>query len=294
MLGEDICDPYGGAFKVTKGLSTIFPSQLKNMPISEAAMVGVATGMALAGKRTIVEVMFGDFCTLIADQVINHASKFRWMYNNQVSVPILIRTPMGGRRSYGPTHSQTLEQLFLGIPGLRIVATNSLIDPARTLLESLSQDDPVLLIENKIAYGRKMSPAPTHYQIELPTQPLAPIRIKPNSPADILMITYGGMDIMALKAMELLIKEEIWIDLIVMQQISPFIPFPLTPYRGLITCEEGTGAFGSRVILELSPKMPTYCVKALELPIPSNRILESEVLPDENTIVNAVYSLLGV
>ena len=83
----------------------------------------------MRGLRPVVEIMFGDFITLIADQVINHIAKFRWMYNDQVRLPIVIRTPMGGRRGYGPTHSQTLEKLFLGIPGLQVVAPAALCLP---------------------------------------------------------------------------------------------------------------------------------------------------------------------
>src|SRR5512139_2785089 len=122
LLGEDILDPYGGAFKVTRGLSTQFPERVLTTPISEAGFVGVAAGMAMRGLRPVVEIMFGDFITLIADQLINHITKFRWMYNDQVRLPLVIRTPMGGRRGYGPTHSQTLKKIFLGMPGLRVVA----------------------------------------------------------------------------------------------------------------------------------------------------------------------------
>ncbi|MFL7894258.1 MAG: alpha-ketoacid dehydrogenase subunit beta, partial [Anaerolineales bacterium] len=114
ILGEDILDPYGGAFKVSQGLSTSYPGRVFTTPVSESGIIGLATGMALRGLHPIAEIMFGDFTTLIADQVINHAAKFRYMYNDQVRVPIVIRTPMGGRRGYGPTHSQTLEKLFLG------------------------------------------------------------------------------------------------------------------------------------------------------------------------------------
>jgi acetoin:2,6-dichlorophenolindophenol oxidoreductase subunit beta len=107
LIGEDLLDPYGGAFKVTRGLSSAFPDRVLSTPISEAGMVGVATGMAMRGLRPVVEIMFGDFVTLVADQIINHATKFSWMYNDQVKVPLVIRTPMGGRRGYGPTHSQS-------------------------------------------------------------------------------------------------------------------------------------------------------------------------------------------
>ena len=87
LLGEDVLDPYGGAFKVTRGLSTAFPERVLTTPISEAGIVGIASGMALRGLRPVVEIMFGDFLTLAADQLINHAAKFRWMYNDQVRVP---------------------------------------------------------------------------------------------------------------------------------------------------------------------------------------------------------------
>src|SRR5512137_2746142 len=153
VFGEDILDPYGGAFKVTRGLSTKFPERVLTTPISEAGIVGVATGMALRGLRPVVEIMFGDFVTLIADQLVNHAAKFRWMYNEQVSVPLVVRTPMGGRRGYGPTHSQTLEKLFLGIPGLRVLAPCALGDPGELLMKAILEDnDPVLFVENKLLY----------------------------------------------------------------------------------------------------------------------------------------------
>src|SRR3984893_15144061 len=101
ILGEDIEGPYGGAFKVTKDLSLTFPGRVRNTPISEAAIVGIGSGLALAGMHPVCEIMFGDFMTLASDQIINHASKCKWMYNDQVTVPTIIRTPMGGRRGYG-------------------------------------------------------------------------------------------------------------------------------------------------------------------------------------------------
>lgn len=93
LLGEDIRDPYGGAFRVTKGLSTEFPTRVINIPLSEPSIAGVVTGMALRGLRPVLEIMFGDFLALSADQLINHASKFKWMYNNSVTVPLVIRIP---------------------------------------------------------------------------------------------------------------------------------------------------------------------------------------------------------
>src|SRR5574341_2501677 len=109
LIGEDVLDPYGGAFKVTRCLSTAYPERVLTAPVSEAAIVGVASGMALRGLRPVVEIMFGDFLTLAMDQIVNHISKWQYMFNDQVRVPLVIRTPMGGRRGYGPTHSQCIE-----------------------------------------------------------------------------------------------------------------------------------------------------------------------------------------
>src|SRR6202163_40583 len=137
VLGEDVLDPYGGTFKVTKGLSSKFPERVLTTPLSEAGFTAIAAGMAIRGLRPVVEIMFGDFLMLAADQLVNHIGKYRWMYNDKVRVPLVIRTPMGGRRGYGPTHSQTLEKHFLGVPGLWVVAPNPLVDPGRLLRQAI-------------------------------------------------------------------------------------------------------------------------------------------------------------
>ncbi|HLF89010.1 MAG TPA: thiamine pyrophosphate-dependent enzyme, partial [Anaerolineales bacterium] len=156
LIGEDLLDPYGGAFKATRGLSTQFPNRVHTSPVSEAGIVGIATGMALRGLLPVVEIMFGDFTLLAADQLINHAAKFREMYDDQVRVPLVVRTPMGGRRGYGATHSQTLEKHFLGAPGLRVLAPTAFGDPGALLEHAILHDpDPVLFVENKLLYLAK-------------------------------------------------------------------------------------------------------------------------------------------
>jgi len=125
LLGEDVLDPYGGAFKVTQGLSDRWPDRVSTTPVSEGAMFGVAAGMALRGYRPILEIMFGDFVALGFDQIVNGIGKFRDMFDDQVRVPLVVRTPMGGRRGYGPTHSQSLEKLLLGVPNITVVAASA-------------------------------------------------------------------------------------------------------------------------------------------------------------------------
>ncbi|MBI2358453.1 MAG: hypothetical protein HYV04_06040, partial [Deltaproteobacteria bacterium] len=137
LLGEDLADPYGGAFKVTKGLSARFPHRVLNTPISEAAITGVSTGLALAGMRPVVEIMFGDFVTLAMDQLINHASKLFFMSNERVKVPLVLRLVSGGYRGYGATHSQSLEARLCGVPGLKVVALSRRHDPVRLLAATI-------------------------------------------------------------------------------------------------------------------------------------------------------------
>jgi 2-oxoisovalerate dehydrogenase E1 component len=165
ILGEDIetkndFNPgeYGGAFKVTKDLSLLFDKFVRNTPISEQSIAGIATGISVSGIRTFLEIMFGDFMTLTLDQILQHASKFHRMYNNQVSVPLVIRAPMGGYRGYGPTHSQSLEKFFLGIPDLTVVSINHRVSP-EIIYDAIStiQDTPVIVIENKVAYTTKVN-----------------------------------------------------------------------------------------------------------------------------------------
>ena len=124
FIGEDIEFPYGGAFQVSKDLSDRFKDRVYNMPDSEQAIVGFGNGLSLGGRLPICEIMFGDFLGLVFDQWLNHAAKFQKMYGNKFNVPIIIRTPMGGKRGYGPTHSQNIEKHFLGIPNTQVIAIN--------------------------------------------------------------------------------------------------------------------------------------------------------------------------
>ena len=126
------------------------------MPICENGFVGMSGGMALGGLFPIVEIMFGDFLTVCCDQIINYIAKYRQMYGRQVELPMIIRTPMGGGRGYGPTHSQSIEKCFAGIPGLQIYAISPYHSIEFIYSAAENSKDPTLIIENKIDYGRKI------------------------------------------------------------------------------------------------------------------------------------------
>jgi len=306
LIGEDILDPYGGAFKVTRGLSTQFPNRVHTSPISEAGIVGVATGMALRGLLPVVEIMFGDFTMLIADQLINHAAKFRGMYNDQVRVPLVVRTPMGGRRGYGATHSQTLEKHFLGAPGLRVLAPTALGDPGALLEHAILRDpDPVLFIENKLLYLAKLQTLETLSDFTLTPSPAGERGAYPSyllnlrgAPAPaITLAAYGYMAELARDAMfKLAYEEEIFAELVVPTQLSPFEMEPvLESVRRtgrLLAVEEGTFTLGwgaeivARTAEALGPGLKrARRLAAREGPIPAARSLEEGTLPGVTEIM---------
>ena len=322
LLGEDILDPYGGAFKVTRGLSDAYPQRVLSTPISEAGIVGIATGMALRGLRPIVEIMFGDFITLTADQVINHMTKFRWMYNDKVRVPLVIRTPMGGRRGYGPTHSQTLEKLFLGVPGLHVLAPCDLGDPGSLLKFAVEQvDDPVLFVENKLLYlspliestitedftiNRSIEPTPSeqHLEHDLPGTPTYTLQIRGAPPASLTLAAYGYMGTLARQAMVRLAYEyEIFTELVIPTQLAPFnvaqISSSAQKTGKLLIIEEGsrTLGWGAEVIARLADEnlLSSIQIKrlgALDLPIPASGPLEASVLPGVELIIQTSLEMV--
>lgn len=307
VLGEDILDPYGGAFKVTRGLSTRFPQRVLTTPISEAAIVGLATGMALRGLRPIVEIMFGDFVTLAADQIVNHAAKFRWMYNDQVRVPLVIRTPMGGRRGYGPTHSQSLEKMFLGIPGLSVLAPNTLGDAGALLEAAIAEDNPVLFIEHKLLYPclqQNMGQGElADFQVTPIGAPFPTWHLRPGFPCTphLTIATYGyNFEIVRAAVQTLLMEREIFAEVIVFSRLSPFEVAPLLASlqrtRRLLTVEEGTLTlgWGAEVVARVAQAMSGIRVRrvaALDLPIANARVLEDLILPSEQAIVQAALAL---
>lgn len=296
MIGEDILSPYGGAFKVTKGLSDLHPDRVISTPISEAAITGLANGLALARMKPVVEIMFGDFITLALDQLLNHAAKFRHMYAGKVRCPVILRTPMGGGRGYGPTHSQSLEKLVAGIDTLSTIALNVLTDPEPLLRAALSLEKPVVIIENKLDYAKRVTlPDLPGYVIEQNDALFPTIRLRPHgTSADLTLVTYGGMTTTAIDAARALFTEhELLAEILVLTQIGPVDATPLIESARatgrLVTLEEGTASCGigaeiiARVV-EKSPHVKCLRLASLPVPIPSPIKLESQVLPQPSSI----------
>lgn len=292
ILGEDICDPYGGAFKVTKGLSEIFPERIINMPISEAGFTGMAVGLAMNGMLPIVELMFGDFATLSFDQILNHAVKYQWIYGDAVKVPFVLRAPMGGGRGYGPTHSQSLEKHFLGIPGLEIMALSPVHNVFELYLYALKKrTSPLMIIENKRLYaeplyemkGNKIE----HFSVRALFNDIYPtvyMTLDDSNAPDIIALTYGDVVREVMQAsLDLMIEDEIQMDILVISQLHPVpindIMSVVENNARIITIEEGTmdAGWGSEIIAQVATRKSGMIfgkVAAENEPVANGRILE--------------------
>jgi pyruvate/2-oxoglutarate/acetoin dehydrogenase E1 component len=309
LLGEDVADPYGGAFKVTRGLSTDFPERVRSTPISEGAIAGISAGLALAGYRPIAEIMFGDFLTLCFDQIVNHIAKYEAMYNGQATCPVIIRTPSGGGRGYGPTHSQSLEKHFLGVPHLRVVASSLVHDPAAVLRVLLSQDSPVLHIEHKLLYPlHLMLPAGGRVEGDIAEEHLSPdglptvaIRPVPREDCSFTVLAYGYQAELARRVLSrLAVEEEIFGELVVPSQISPLdwepIDASVRATRNLLVVEEGAEGWtwGAEIAARISARFfgelrrPVATAASDATVIPSSKTLEAEILMTEERIEHAI------
>lgn len=304
FIGEDVLSPYGGAFKVARDLSTLFPDRVLSTPISEAAITGIANGLALAGFKPYVEIMFGDFMTLALDQIVNHAAKFHHMYNHKVKCPVVIRTPMGGRRGYGPTHSQTLDKFLIGIENVTTVALNSVVPPETIYQAVWEEEHPVIVIENKSDYGRKIGRKPIRNFMYLQSDSRYPVvRIRPVvSIPTITIVTYGGSGSMLVDCLEqVFIEADIKPEVLILSKISPIdyadIVDSVRVTGRLIVLEEGsiTGGIGSEIIATVSgilgERLVCARIGALPVPIPAVKSLESQVLPNAASLIEAITRL---
>lgn len=306
VLGEDIADPYGGAFKITKGLSTRFPGQVITTPISEAGIVGVAGGLALSGDRPIVEMMFGDFVGLAFDPILNFLSKSVGMYGRQMPMHAVIRCPVGGNRGYGPTHSQSPQKHLIGVPHLGLHEVTPFHDNTALLDRLLAAGEPQVLFENKVLYTERTysgGVVDDLFSYDFPASPAGYARVFVEDPevADVVVITPGGLTSRVLAAArQLLLRHEIVCQVIVPAQLYPFdvqhLPPVLAETGRVVVVEEGTsgGGWGAEVAAALYPLLwgrltrPIQLVTSQDSVIPAARHLENDVLVQTETVYRAI------
>jgi 2-oxoisovalerate dehydrogenase E1 component len=307
LLGEDLHDPYGGAFKVTAGLSTMFPGRVLSTPISEAGVTGAGIGLALAGYRPIVEIMFADFLTLCMDQIYNHAVKFPGIFPG-MQVPLVVRTPCGGRRGYGPTHSQSPENLLTSVPGLTVVFGSHRHNSGELLVRaSRDWSFPVLFLEHKLLYAEPQEVG--EYELlpargdDIGADHFPTVMRGFSADPDVTLVTYGGMlPVVERAATRLKEEEELAIEIVVPSLLAPFprhsVIGHLRTRRRVVTVEEAHHEFGVGAEILACLVEGGYTGRAVRVgtppvPIWSARSLEKQLIADEDTIVERVLQLFA-
>ncbi len=296
LIGEDVAA--GGAFGVSRGLVDKHgPLRVRNTPISEAAITGLATGAALCGLRPVLEIMFIDFATLAMDCLVNQSAKYRYMSGGQLSVPMVVRTQAGAAGGAAAQHSQSLESWFIHVPGLVVVAPSSPVEAYGLFKSSLRLDDPVLFIEHKRLYAMK-----EHLPADAAAIPLGRARVAREG-SDVTVIAYSAMVRTALEAAQQLAQEGVSVEVIDLRTLAPMdietLVRSVTKTRRVVIAHEAVecGGVGAEVAARLgaaafdeldAPIMRVGCPFA---PIPFAPELEQALLPGREQIVRAVREL---
>lgn len=304
LLGEDLHEPYGGAFKVTAGLSDTFAGRVISTPISEAGITGAGIGLAMAGQRPIVEIMFADFMTLCMDQLYNHAVKFPGMFAD-CPVPLIMRTPCGGRRGYGPTHSQSVENLLVSVPGLTVLYGSHRHNVGQLLVDAATRwPNPTVFLEHKLLYSEAQ--APGDYQ-PIPADPedlgaeLFPTLTSGSDAPDLVLVSFGGMlPVVERAAQRLRQDEELAVRIVAPALLAPLplasLLAELMPHPRIVLVEESHHAYGVTAELAASLAEAGYRGQVLRIgtppaPIAAARSLEVAQLLDEQAVVDNVLDL---
>ena len=297
QLGEDI-GRYGGTCKVTVGLIDEFgPDRVRDMPLSEAGIVGTALGAALIGMRPVAEIMYLDFTLIAADQIINQVAKTHYMSAGQLKAPLVIRTPQNCGISGAAQHSQSLEGLYSHIPGLIVIFPSTPYDAKGLLKSAIRSDDPVLFIECRPLYDRKGPVPEDEYLL-----PIGKADIKRQG-KDVTVVAIGRNVVQALEAAKILEKEGIDIEVIDPRTINPLdkgtIINSVKKTNKLVIVHDAwkTGGIGAEIAASIAQDALDYLdapikrVATLDTSVPYNPRLEQYVLPKIDNIIQAVKEI---
>jgi pyruvate/2-oxoglutarate/acetoin dehydrogenase E1 component len=299
LMGEDIADPFGSAYKVTLGLSPEFGTdRVRQTPISELGFVGAGVGAALTGMRPVVELMYIDFSTLPMDQIANQAAKIRYMSGGQAQVPLVIRTQGGMGRSSAAHHAQSLEAWFVHIPGLLVAMPSTPYDAKGLLKTAIRLNDPVMFIEHKLLYNTE-GPVPD----EEYTIPFGVADVKREG-TDCTVVATSRTVLMALQAAEILAQEGISLEVIDPRTLFPLdvdtIVESVKKTSRLVVAHESPerGGVAAEVIAQVADKgfgyidAPIQRVCAPSVPTPFARHLEDFIIVNETHIADRVRRLV--
>jgi len=294
LLGEEV-GHYQGAYKVTQGLIQEFGEwRVRDTPIAEEAIAGVAVGAAFIGLRPIAEMMTFNFSLLALDQIVNHAAKYRYMSGGQIRCPMVMRGPSGAAAQVAAQHSQALEAWYAHVPGL-VVAMPSTPKDAKGLLKSAIRDDnPVIFMENEVLYNLKGEVPSEEYTI-----PLGLSDVK-RTGSDVTIVAWSRSVIRAQQAAEMLAEEGIEAEIVDPRTLRPLDEEPIfesvRKTNRCVVVEEGWRicGFGAEIADRVQRDCfddldaPVERVGAADVPMPYAKVLESAYLPQPEDVVAAV------
>jgi len=298
IIGEDV-GVYGGAFGVTLGLVEEFGEErVMDTPISELGIAGAITGAALVGMRPVGEIMFMDFTTIAMEQLVNQAAKMRFMFGGTIEVPFVLRTPSGSGTGAAAQHSQSLENWFVHVPGLKVVMPSTPYDVKGLLLSSIRDDNPVIFVEHKLLYKTK-GPVPE----EPYTIPLGTAEVKREG-RDLTIVATSIMVKRSLEAAEQLAQEGIEAEVVDPRTLKPLdeetiFRSVIKTGRVLIVHEAcKTGGYGGELAAVIAGSeafdyldAPIVRLAGRDIPIPYNRNLEYHTVPQVENIIEAARRL---
>jgi pyruvate/2-oxoglutarate/acetoin dehydrogenase E1 component len=294
LMGEDIAE-MGGSMGVTQGLLDEFgPERVRNTPISEIAIVGAGIGAAMQGMRPVVEIMYEDFLTLSAEQIVNQAAKHRYMSGGQVKVPLTIRTQGGAGWSPGAQHAQQLEAWFVHIPGLKVVFASTPTDVRGLLYSAIYEDNPVIFFEHRTLYGLK-----EEMPDELEPIPLGKARVIREG-EDVTVVATGRLVHEALDAANQLEEQGVSVEVVDPRTLQPLdeeliVESVKKTNRCVVAHEAVTRmGFGAEVAAVVQHQAfdwldaPIERVGAKFTPIPFAPVMEEFVVPHAKDVVQAI------
>lgn len=298
IMGEEV-GVWGGTYAVTKGFLDHFGAdRVRDTPISETAIVGAAIGAAMGGLRPVAELMTINFAFVAMDHIVNQAAKLHYMFGGQMKIPMVIRTPGGGGRQLGATHSQTPDAIFAHFPGLKVVAPGTPADAKGLLKSAIRSDDPVLFIENATIYQQRGEVPDEEYTIPIGKS------IVQREGQHVTLVTYSKMVNYSMKAAEQLSKEDIEVEIVDLRSLRPLDMDPVIESfkhtNRAVIVEEGWMSYGvgaevaTRIYQEAFDYVdaPIQRVAQKEVPLPYNRRLEQLALPQVEDIIQAVREVM--
>ena len=299
LMGEDV-GAYGGAYAVSKGLLEEYgPKRIGDSPLSESAIVGLGTGSSMVGLKPIIEIMTINFLLVALDQLVNHAAKIRYMSANQYAAPFMVRTVTGGGAQLGATHSQCFEPWLASVPGLKVVAPSSPYDALGLFRSAIKEKDPIVFVEHILLYGSKGIVDEDYYEI-----PIGKANVV-RSGDNLTLVAYSKMVPLCIEVANTLEEQGIDVEVIDLRSLRPWdketIINSVNKTNRLVIVEEAwrSGGFGAEIASTVQEEAfdsldgPIGRVGGLEVPMPYTSVLESQVIPSKDRIIEYIHQNLN-